>query len=62
MAKVDSARRVTLFLENNTPYESGPSLRFNTVLQPYILNYEKSQLRFSWFRNTWIVELLSKLL
>ena len=37
MAKVDSARRVTLFPGNNTPYKRGPSLRVNTVLQPYIL-------------------------
>ena len=37
MAKVDSARRVTLFPKNNTPYKRGPSLRFNAVLQPYIL-------------------------
>ena len=37
MAKVDSARRVTLFPGNNTPYERGPSLRVNTFLQPYIL-------------------------
>ena len=40
MAEVDSARRVTLFARNNTPYKRGPSLRyllFNTVLQLYIL-------------------------